>query len=81
MSLTLILSPVTLYVSKRFEFTQRETEIYNILILNGYSNKEIADALDISERTVRNHIQRMMEKTGMDSAKKMMAIGIQAISI
>lgn len=81
MSATAIFSPVTLYVSKRFDFTQRESEIYNILILNGYSNKEIADALDISERTVRNHIQRMMEKTGMDSAKKLMAIGMQAVSL
>lgn len=81
MSATAIISPVTLYVSKRFDFTQREAEIYNILIMNGYSNKEIADALEISERTVRNHIQRMMEKTGSDSAKKMMAIGMQAVSL
>jgi DNA-binding CsgD family transcriptional regulator len=81
MSMTATFSPVTLYVSKRFDFTQRESEIYNILIMKGYSNKEIADALEISERTVRNHIQRMMEKAGSDSAKKLMAIGMQAVSL
>lgn len=79
--MTLVISPITLYVSKRFDFTNREAEIYNILIMNGYSNKEIGDALDISERTVRNHMIRMMEKTATDSAKKMMAIGLQAVSV
>ncbi|AJY73851.1 helix-turn-helix transcriptional regulator [Paenibacillus beijingensis] len=76
MNATAIFSPVTLYVSNRFDFTQREAKIYNIVIMNGYSNKEFATALDISERTVRNHFQRMMEKSGVDSTKKMMAIGM-----
>ncbi len=43
------------------EFTKRETEIL-ILISMGFSNKEIADQLFISEKTVKNHITGLFEK-------------------
>jgi DNA-binding NarL/FixJ family response regulator len=76
---SLVFFPVTEYVSKRYNFTNRESEIYTLLILNGFSNQEIADALSISVRTVRNHIQRMMEKTGADSSRKLMALGFRSV--
>ncbi|GGG17750.1 LuxR C-terminal-related transcriptional regulator [Paenibacillus abyssi] len=74
------LSSVTLYVSRRFVFTNRESQIYELLILRGLSNREIADALVISEKTVKNYISNMIEKTSSDSTRKMMAIGFQAIA-
>ena len=43
------------------EFTKRETEIL-VLISMGFSNKEIADQLFISEKTVKNHITGLFEK-------------------
>jgi two-component system vancomycin resistance associated response regulator VraR len=37
------------------------------LLTDGASNKEIADKLDISERTVKMHITNMIQKTGFRS--------------
>ncbi len=41
--------------------TSRETEVL-ILIAKGMFNKEIADSLNISERTVKNHISNIFKK-------------------
>ncbi|MDD6467871.1 MAG: LuxR C-terminal-related transcriptional regulator [Erysipelotrichaceae bacterium] len=41
--------------------TGREKEIFSLLIRN-YSTKEIASQLQISEKTVRNHISNVMLK-------------------
>ncbi len=48
------------------EFTERETEVLRELT-DGSSNKEIAEKLGISERTVKMHITNMIEKTGFRS--------------
>lgn len=44
--------------------TKREKEIFNYLITNK-TTKEIADKLNISEKTVRNHISNVMQKLGV----------------
>ncbi len=44
--------------------TNRELEIFNELVQNK-STKEIAVALKISEKTVRNHISNVMQKLGV----------------
>ena len=41
--------------------TKREKEIFSLLIMN-HSTKEIANQLQISEKTVRNHISKVMLK-------------------
>ena len=41
--------------------TKREKEVFELLVLNK-STKEIADFLDISEKTVRNHISNAIQK-------------------
>lgn len=46
--------------------TPRERQIFNLLIEN-YSTKEIAKELNISEKTVRNHISNVIQKLGVDS--------------
>ncbi len=43
--------------------TVREKEIFKLLIEN-YTTKEIAQRLNISEKTVRNHISNVMQKLG-----------------
>ena len=48
------------------EFTEKETEVLRELI-DGASNKEIAEKLGISERTVKMHITNMIQKTGFRS--------------
>ena len=43
------------------ELTRREMEVL-VLVSEGMFNKEIADKLDISERTVKNHISSIFRK-------------------
>ena len=44
--------------------TKREKEVFSLLIENK-TTKEIADILNISEKTVRNHISNVMQKLGV----------------
>jgi len=44
--------------------TKREREIFNLLIKN-YDTSEIAEKLNISEKTVRNHISNVIQKLGV----------------
>lgn len=46
--------------------TQREHEVLN-LIVQGYTNKQVAQSLDISVKTVETHRARVMEKMRADS--------------
>ena len=52
--------------SKRaFSFSDRETEIA-LMLLDGFTNKQIAAALKLSDGTARNYISSIYEKTGAD---------------
>ena len=44
--------------------TKREEEVFSLLVKNK-TTKEIGDILDISEKTVRNHISNAMQKLGV----------------
>ena len=44
--------------------TAREKEVFELLVKNK-STKEIAVELNISEKTVRNHISNAMQKLGV----------------
>lgn len=52
---------------ERYEtLTQREREVF-ALVVTGLMNKQVAAALGASERTVKAHRARVMEKIGVDS--------------
>ena len=44
--------------------TKREEEVFSLLVENK-TTKEIGDVLNISEKTVRNHISNAMQKLGV----------------
>ena len=46
--------------------TQRELEVLRLLI-NGDSNRSIADTLSLSERTVENHVLHILSKLDVQS--------------
>lgn len=48
----------------KYILTEREREIFNLLIKNK-TTKDIALILNISEKTVRNHISNTMQKLGV----------------
>lgn len=58
------------------QFTSREKEILQLLS-EGLSNKEIADVLYVSERTVVGHKSNMLAKTGCKSAISLLAYALR----
>lgn len=46
--------------------TKREKEIL-LHVIKGFTNREIAGALEISENTVKNHLRNIMEKLQMNN--------------
>ena len=44
--------------------TKREKEVFELLVLNK-TTKDIAKELNISEKTIRNHISNVMQKLGV----------------
>ena len=51
------------YMNRKI-LTKREEEVFSLLVKNK-TTKEIASTLDISEKTVRNHISNAMQKLGV----------------
>ena len=49
---------------KKGILTNREREVFELLIENK-TTSEIAEELEISEKTVRNHISNAMQKLGV----------------
>lgn len=45
--------------------TKREKEVFSLLIKNS-TTKDIAEKLNISEKTVRNHISNTIQKLGVN---------------
>ena len=57
--------------------TPREHEILTYVI-TGMLNKQIAYTLDISEKTVKVHRGRVMEKLGVDSVAELVRLAVKA---
>ena len=53
-----------------YELTEREKEICSLLV-EGLTNKQIADKLYISEGTVKNYISNVYDKTGIHDRVKL----------
>lgn len=51
------------------KLSERETEVLN-LIAKGYSNKEIAKELFLSEKTVKNHVSNIFKKINVTDRTK-----------
>ena len=49
---------------KKNILTKREKQVFEMLI-NNKTTKEISNSLNISEKTVRNHISNAMQKLGV----------------
>jgi DNA-binding NarL/FixJ family response regulator len=60
----------------REELTKREIEVLD-LICKGFTIKEIADKLFISQRTVDGHKANLFRKTGVDSSVKLVTFAIR----
>jgi DNA-binding NarL/FixJ family response regulator len=57
--------------------SERETDVLR-LVAQGYSNKEIADALTLSEHTIKSHLQSILDKLQLRSRAHAAAYAVQA---
>ena len=57
-------------------FTERERDVLHLLV-SGRSNKEIGEALEIEERTVKAHVAKLMRKTGVTNR---IALSVHALT-
>jgi len=51
------------------KITDRDEQVLNLLV-QGCSNKEIAEELKISPRTVKQHLRTLFLRTGITSGRK-----------
>ncbi|HAA84346.1 MAG TPA: hypothetical protein DCE01_06155 [Thermodesulfobacterium commune] len=61
---------------KRLPLTPKEKEIIS-LVCKGLSNKQIADKLNISEQTVKAHLNRIFRKLNVQSRTQLVSIFLE----
>ena len=69
-----------LMITSKFDYpallSTRELEILE-LVVNGLSNHKIAEQLEISKRTVDNHISNILKKTNVDNRVELVRWALQ----
>ncbi len=58
------------------ELTEREREVL-ALVARGYTNKQIADTLYVTEKTARNHVSHILEKLGLSRRSEAAAFAVE----
>jgi two-component system response regulator DevR len=58
------------------DLTEREREVL-ALIAKGYTNKQIAEELYVSEKTARNHVSHILEKLGLSRRSEAAAFAVE----
>jgi DNA-binding NarL/FixJ family response regulator len=58
------------------ELTEREREVL-ALVARGYTNKRIAEALSVSEKTARNHVSHILVKLGLERRSEAAAYAVE----
>ncbi len=58
------------------ELTEREREVL-ALVARGFTNKQIADKLYVSEKTARNHVSHILEKLGLSRRSEAAAFAVE----
>ena len=58
------------------ELSTREREVL-ALVARGYTNKQIADSLVVTEKTARNHVSHILEKLGLSRRSEAAAFAVE----
>ncbi|MDN4067676.1 helix-turn-helix transcriptional regulator [Paenibacillus vini] len=69
-----IIDQYYLKFKERYFLSKREIEVLKILTLQGQNNRELGTTLNISEKTMKNHIARILMKTKTRSSRELQAL-------
>jgi len=58
------------------ELTEREREVLT-LVARGFTNKQIANTLFVSEKTARNHVSHILDKLGLSRRSEAAAFAVE----
>jgi len=61
---------------QRTENSERELKVLNLISL-GYTNREVAERIFLSKRTVEGHRQHLLEKTNTKNTAELIRFGFQ----
>ena len=67
-------------LKKRLTVTEREAEVL-LWIARGKSNRDIAEILDLSPRTVNKHLEQIYAKLGVENRASAAALAVRTIGI
>ncbi len=73
---TKFLEPKMKKNSRRAELTEREMSVLH-LIKDGHSNAEIAQGLELSQKTVENHVRNIMMKLNAGNRTEAVVIAVK----
>lgn len=65
-------------LQKNFNITKRESEVF-LWLAKGKTNREIAQIINISPRTVNKHLEQLFKKLGVENRTSAAAKAIQCI--
>ncbi|MFC5467450.1 response regulator transcription factor [Cohnella suwonensis] len=63
-----------------YGLTNREIEVVTLIIVQGYSNKALAEVLHISEKTVKNHVANVFAKLNIGNVRQLMPICLRGFA-
>ena len=72
-------SGATTALKERFQLTLRESDVL-LWIANGKANREIAQILDMSPRTVNKHLEQIFRKLGVENRTSAAASAIRFLA-
>jgi DNA-binding NarL/FixJ family response regulator len=68
------ITPTTAVAATQIKLTSREQQIFDCL-LKGWRNKEIANFVNLAERTVKFHVSSLLRKFKVSSRIELVMIG------
>ncbi len=72
----IVRSQATDVVGSKYELSGKEQKVF-LYLLQGYSNKEISDQMNVSLSTVKSHVSHILCKTGKQSRSQLATLMIE----
>ncbi len=66
-------------MKKELDLTDRESEVLH-WIANGKTNREIAEILEMSPRTVNKHLEQIFPKLGVENRTSAAGVALRVLS-